>query len=229
MPFNADDFKDDQAFADYIKTITSSLTATNDGLKADLVKLKGKVKEFEGVDLEELKKAKTDLEALQSQQREGETELQKAMRIASETHKQSLADMEKKLNLLTNRNRTLLVDDSLRMELTKANCKPLLISAAISLLKPNVSVIEEDGLEKAVVGDKTIAQYVEEWAKTDVGSNFVLAKQNTGGGVIGVNQQSINENGKFFDKKSPSYNLTEQLKIKKANPDLYSKLAEMFK
>lgn len=229
MPFNAEDFKDDQAFADYIKTITSSLTATNEGLKADLVKLKAKVKEFEGVDLAELQKAKADLEALQSQQREGETELQKAMRIASEAHKQSLADMEKRLNLLTNRNRTLLVDDSLRMELTKANCKPLLIAAAVSLLKPSVSVIEEDGMEKAVVGDKSIADYVAEWAKSDVGSNFILAKQNTGGGAIGVTKQAIDENGKFFDKKNPAYNLTEQLKIKKANPDLYGKLAELFK
>lgn len=229
MPFNAEDFKDDQAFADYLKTITKSLTDANDGLKRDLVKLKEKIKEFDGLDIADLKKAKEDLERIQSENQNNETEIQKAMRIASEQHKQTIDAMNKRLDMLTNRNRTLLVDDALRSELVKSNCKPLLVEAAISLLKPNVTIIEADGMEKATIGDKSISEYVAEWSKSEVGSNFILAKQNTGGGNVNVSKQAIDENSKFFDRKSSSYNLTEQLKIKKANPELYDKLRESFK
>lgn len=229
MAFKKEDFENDADFLVFCTELVKPLETANNGLKADLVKLKEKAKLLEGIDLEKLKADSEQLKALLIEKQGNETELEKAMRIQKETHETEMKSIKDMLSGIQTRNRVLIVDDALRSELVKANCNPVLMDAAIAAIKPNVSVITENGVESAKVGDKSITEYIALWKDSEVGKAFCLAKKNSGGGTTPtINQQMIDENGKFFDPKSKDYNATKQLQVKKTNIELYNNLKKLY-
>lgn len=222
--------EDDQRFKDHIKGITEPLERSNEGLKADITKLKTKSKEFEGVNLDQLKADAKELVELKESIKNKETETEKALRIASEQHKRETESMKKELAILTESSKRALVDNVLMQSLVKNNVKSSLISAAQTIIKGKVSILEEGNERVAKVGDKTIEEYVSEWVKSEEGKHFVLAPKNSGGDASGSGEGEGGEGefDKFFDKKSKSYNITQQVILKKKNPELYNKLLKKF-
>lgn len=225
MPFNAEDFKDDKAFNDYINSLVNPLSTANEGLKKDISKLKKKAKSFEGIDPEEYKTLKDELAELKKKKEEGETETEKQLRVAREQHQKEMKDLKNEVALLSDDNKTMKVDATLSVALAKAKVKDGLLDAAIKLIKPDVSLVMVEGKRVAMIGEKTIPEYVDEWCNTEVGKTFTLAKRNSGGNGKGPGQ-SVSEDAaeKFFDKKSSGFNRTKQLEIKKENEELYKTL-----
>jgi hypothetical protein len=80
----------------------------------------------------------------------------------------------------------LLIDNGLSDALAKNGVKPELSAAAKALIASRGVSVKVDGDNRsAVIGDKSVSDYVSEWAKSDEGKHFVAAQQNTGGGATG--------------------------------------------
>ena len=79
----------------------------------------------------------------------------------------------------------LLIDNGLTDALLKAGVKPELTKAAKALFASQAT-IKIDGAERsAIIGDKSITDFVAEWSKSDEGKHFVAAPNNTGGNAQG--------------------------------------------
>jgi hypothetical protein len=77
-----------------------------------------------------------------------------------------------------------------------------------------------------IIDGKSVSEFLKDWVKSD-GKNF-FDLGNTGGGSSGNSKGDMEKFGKFFDKKSDQYNITEQIKLKKQNPDLYKILSDKY-
>lgn len=238
MPFDPKDFENDDVFkkyvADQLAAATKPLEDSKSGLQKDITKLKDQLKGFEGVDVEALKQTAEEFDKLTKQQQEKETDAQKALRLQKEQHEKDMKELRESVDLLMRKNKTLLVDENLKGSLAKAGVKPTLLDAALQILKPQVSVLTEDGQQVARIGDKTIGEGVADWTETEVGKHFIAAKVNTGGGAGGGGDKTpAKEAEKFFfrdkeGKKGPHWNLTQQIALKRTDPALHKELLEKY-
>jgi hypothetical protein len=107
----------------------------------------------------------------------------------------------------------LLVDNGLTDSLLKAGVKPELSKAVKAMMAGQVSMVAEGDNRIAKVGDKPLADFVAEWAKSDEGKHFVAAPANQGGGASG------GANGGGNSKKWSDMNLDERTNLFKSNPE----------
>lgn len=228
MAFKKEDFENDADFKAFCAELVRPHEATNQGLKEDIAKLKEKAKLFEGIDIAKLKADSEKLEQLIKEKQGNENEFEKALRIQKETHESEMKSIKGMLEQIQTKNRTLIVDDTIKNELIGINCNPVLMPAAIAAIKPLVSIITENNIEVAKIGDESIQQYIAKWKDSEIGKHFCLAKRNTGGGTPQANQQEIDANSKYFDKKSKDFNRTKQMEIKKSNVELYNNLVKLY-
>lgn len=239
MPFDATQYEDDEAFKAFILSITKEAVTTavsgfetaNGKLKDDLRKAKDKAgKAIDEDELAELRAAKEKLTLRETEEMENKGEYEKLMTTIRDQHKAELATMQTKLDTERNTTRKLLVDGGLSTALAEAGTNPALLQAAVKLLADDITVIEEDGINVARVGDKTITEYVKSWAEGDVGKNFILASDNSGGG----NKPGAGGGGKpgeadqFFDPTNANFNRTEQFKVRQEDPTKFDQLTAKF-
>ena len=98
-----------------------------------------------------------------------------------ENHKTELASYKEKIEQFEKGERTRLITDGIRSELTALNVNPLLSDAVTSLFEAQSKVV--DG--KAMIGDKTQSEFINEWSLTDSGKASILGQQNQNGGGLG--------------------------------------------
>lgn len=201
--------------------IQAKIDAEVAGLKAKNNELLGKLKEFDkfkGVDVDQLRK---DAEALRELQKKADEEsgnykklygeLQQATAAQIEAAKKEAEEAKKAVTDFKKRS-------ALNAALNEVKVIPALADFAIGTLIADADMV--DGT--LVIKGKPAVDFVKEWSATEVGKHFV-ASGNSGGGERGGTAGGGNE-ARFFDKKSPDYNLTEQAKIAKNNPELYNRL-----
>jgi hypothetical protein len=98
----------------------------------------------------------------------------------------------------------LLIDNGLSDALTLVKVKPEL-SKAVKALFANQAQIKVDGdNRKAVIGDKALNEYIDEWSKSDEGKHFIAAPINGGGAAHGSSTGTQNKTWtrSEFDSKS---------------------------
>lgn len=141
--------------------------------------------------LGELKKARKNSEidpAEFESLRETNEALEAKLAEATKANKTALAEVDKYKKLHESESgftSKLLVENGLMAELTAAGVKKELLDGAKALIERQVK-IESDGDNRiAKVGDKTLKDYVTEWAGSDIGKNYVAAPANSGGGSQG--------------------------------------------
>lgn len=155
-----------------------------------------------------------DLEAVERERDELKTALTAAQKEAK-TFKETATKAEEALKAESTFNHRLLVDNGLTDELTKVGVtNPAFLKAVKSTLSSNIQVVTDGDKRIAKAGDKALADYVAEWAKSEEGKHFVSAPNNNGGGAGGGGG---NPAGKTltraeFDKKSPQ----ERMEFSKA-------------
>lgn len=155
-----------------------------------------------------------DLEAVERERDELKTALTAAQKEVK-TFKETAIKAEEALKAESTFNHRLLVDNGLTDELTKVGVtNPAFLKAVKSTLSSNIQVVTDGDKRIAKAGDKALADYVAEWAKSDDGKHFVSAPNNNGGGAGGGGG---NPAGKTltraeFDKKSPQ----EKMEFSKA-------------
>lgn len=172
MPLDINDPEVKAAIDAAIEDAVSGLKAKNIDLAARLEKAR-KGKEIDPDDHNALvaraDKLESDLQAAQKENKTLKTEYDKTKKA----HETESAFTQK-----------LLVDNGLVGELTKANItNPVLLKAAKEMLKSQVALVIDGDNRKAMVGDKELSAFVEEWAASDEGKHFVTAQANSGGGA----------------------------------------------
>lgn len=101
----------------------------------------------------------------------------------------------------------LVVDKGLTEALTAANVAPQFLPAARALLQGRVTIKQDGEARTAMVGDKSLGDFVKEWSQGDEGKHYVAAPANGGGGAPGGNNPQGGGNAKTmkradFDKLS---------------------------
>lgn len=107
---------------------------------------------------------------------------------------------------------------------------PALRRGAAALLGQSLKVIEtDDGFEALasdpVLGDIPVADYVKTWAGSDEGKAYVAPRESEGGGANGGGQGGNAPNSSGNPWLAKSFNVTEQARIRRENPDLATKLS----
>lgn len=171
--------------------------------------------------LNELKQARKNqeikpehLERIEQERDEYKAQLDKAMKDAKE-FKTAAEKATKQLETESSFTQKLLVENGLSDVLVKAGVNnPAHLKAVKSMLQSQVQIVVEGDNRVAKVGDKALADYVTEWAKSDEGKHFVSAPNNTGGSAQGgsqnTNQKTMTRTQ--FEAKSPA----ERMEFSKA-------------
>ena len=101
----------------------------------------------------------------------------------------------------------MLIDNGLTEAMAAAGVKPELTKAAKALFASQAAIKADGDTRQALIGDKPIAEFISEWAKSDEGKHFVSAPANSGGGAEGGSrsgQTAKTMSRADFDAKSSS-------------------------
>jgi hypothetical protein len=183
-----------QAIQDAVNEATKGLIAKRDELLNEVKKLR-KDSQIDPADYQRLKDEKE--------------ELTDKLNETTKAAKAALSEAEKERKLREGESgyvQKLLIDNGLTDALTKAGIKPELLKATKALFKDQAQIKIDGDNRAALIGDKPITDFINEWAKSDEGKHFVLAPANSGGGAQGGgsgNLQSKQLTRSQFDGMNP--------------------------
>jgi len=171
-----------EAITAAVEKATQPLLAKRDELLSEVKTLrKGKQ-----VNPEDIEKLESRIEELTGQL----SEAQKAVKTATTEAEKA----RKALDAAEGFTQRLLVDNGLNEALNKAGVtNPVHLKAVKSMLAGQVQIVADGDSKVAKVGEKSLADYVGEWAKGDEGKHFVAAPNNSGGGANGGSGGSGNK------------------------------------
>jgi hypothetical protein len=81
--------------------------------------------------------------------------------------------------------RNLIVDNGLTEALVTANVAPHFLPAVKAMLASQVKLEADGDNRKAVIGDKSLSDFVKDWSQGDTGKHYIAAPANGGGGSSG--------------------------------------------
>ena len=197
-----------------LKELKESLVAVS-GKKDELLDelKKERRKHQDSIDMEKYQDLEDKFSALESDYKK----LQKESAV-------NVDKLQTQLNLKTDSLNNLLIDGGLTDSLLKAGVKAEFMDATKALLRGQAKLVESESGIQAMMGDKSISEFIDGWAK-EQGKHFISANDNSGSGSGGNSGQGGNHDfRKYFDKASPDFNLTKQAEIMKTNPELYNQL-----
>lgn len=160
----------------------------------------------------EKEEATTKLQTAQEELEEAKnTDVEAAVKKATDKLNRDLADKDKAINDLQDKNRKSIIDRSLEEALNKANIAKHHIPRVKSFIRTENKIEIDETENVAKIGDKNILAFVTEWAQGEDGKHYVAAAQNSGGGASG--SKGANNNGGDVSKLSPK----EKLKYAHSN------------
>lgn len=148
------------------------LKDSNTKLLADMKKL-----QKEGGTVEELAALRAEHEEIQVKFKEAEKALKKATKDLETSQTEHANESKFTENLI--------IDGGLTEALSSAKVAAEFLPAVKALLRPQVALkVDTDG-RRAVVGDKSLDDFVKEWSQGDQGKAFIAAPSNGGAGAPG--------------------------------------------
>lgn len=156
--------------------------AATEGLKnknKDLVKRLAKAKEANGGEDNSDEVARLEAELADSK---------KALKTLERDYNKAKGELDstrQSLQSETQFSERMLKDGGLRDALTKANVSPHLLDGALALLSGQVTIKQDGESRVAVVGDKSLSDFVKEWSQGDQGKPYIAAPVNGGGNASG--------------------------------------------
>jgi len=186
MAYDPTDAADKKIVADLIKVALAEQATEHEqdiqGLKDKNIELLGKLKKAqEGqTDAKEVARLEEALEKNQTELKEAN----KSLKLVNKELNETKTNLESEAGIV----KTLLVDNGLTEALTAHNVAAPFIPAVKKLLAENVALKDVDGKRIAVVGDKSLGDYIKEWSQGDEGKHYVSAPANGGTGARGANQ-----------------------------------------
>ena len=117
----------------------------------------------------------------------------------------SVETLQEQLKNETGFTQKLLIDNGLTDELVKNGVAPQFLDAAKAMFAGKAQIIQDGENRLAKIGDKSVQDFVKEWASSDNGKHFVIAPANGGGGSQGGRDGQTNTktwNREKFDSSS---------------------------
>lgn len=134
------------------------------------------------------------------------SELHKKMEHDLKTRDKEVLTLSESNSGLNSNLHSLIVDGGLSDNLSKIGVLPHFMDGAKALLRGQVSIVEN----KAVVGDKPLSDFMQEWAGND-GKHYIPAQDNSGGGANG---NRGNASGHMdTSKMTPSQKMNQPRKV----------------
>ncbi len=121
-----------------------------------------------------------------------QAELVTSQKSAKETGK-SLETLQTQLKAETGFTQKLLIDNGLTDELVKNGVAPQFLAATKAMFAGQAQIVAEGDTRTAKIGDKSVSDFVKEWAASDDGKHFVKAPENSGGGSQGSGNGTTNQ------------------------------------
>lgn len=198
MAYDPNDPKDkailDKAVADALAEQAETHEQEIAGLKANRDRLKkdlDKARKGEGGDNSaEVERLEGELAKAQADLTKANNDLKKANKTV-ETLTGERDGLNKNLS-------NLLIDQGLTAALTEAKVDTKFLPAVKAMLSPKVSLNGDGDDRRAVVGDKSLSDFVKEWSQGDEGKAYVSAAGNSGGGAGG--SQGGGQGGKTWTR-----------------------------
>ena len=176
--------------SDEIKALlTADVNAATDGLSGKNTELLGKLSDKDNLTAAEKEKL-IQLETFKTNADIASAKAAEDWQAASDLQAKSWADKDlakdERITNYENSERTRLITDGIRSELTGLKVNPLHSDTVTSFFESKSKVV--DG--KAMIGDQTQSEFINAWAATDSGKASLLAHSNTGGDGQGGSNQS---------------------------------------
>ena len=114
--------------------------------------------------------------------------LQSDLAVSQKSAKESVKTLETlqgQLKAETGFTQKLLIDNGLTDELVKNGVAPQFLPAVKAMFAGQAQIVAEGDTRTAKIGDKSVSDFVKEWAASDDGKHFVKAPENSGGGSQG--------------------------------------------
>ncbi|MCP4058185.1 MAG: hypothetical protein GY738_12880 [Pseudoalteromonas sp.] len=180
--------------------------------------LLGKLSESKG-SIGDGEAAKEELRLLKSSiEQKGLEEKQHYQESLSLRDKDHAANIEK----LTNESKAdksliheLLVSKGLLEEMTALGVDPVKVPRLVKSFESEATIV--DG--KAMIGDKSLSDYMNEWGETDEGKSYIVGQQNSNSGGLGGGKAA---QGKTMAEMSES----ERVALYQSNPALFNQLKQ---
>lgn len=171
----------DKAIATAVGKVQESvdrLEAKNEEVIGENRKLKQQVRAAGEITPETLQAAEDRAEKAEAKA----TELDKSVKTLTGERDKAVKALEAETGFTAK----LLVQDGLKSALLANGVKDEdFIDTLSAKFATGAQVVTEGDARVAKIGDKTLSDYVKEWAATDVGKKFVAAPNNSGGGAGG--------------------------------------------
>lgn len=176
-----------QAKVEALESEKESINAKNKELLTELKTARNKNKE---VDTDAYYKALDEVDNLKAEN----SKLNQTLGLKTK----EVEKLSTTLNELDTNLKTTKLENTLNDELSKLRVKPTVLSFIKDGLQAK-SKFSEDG--SILIGDKSISDYLAEWANTDSGKDCIMPSGNSGSGASGGNGSS-NLTGKLDGTKS---------------------------
>ena len=147
----------------------------------------------------ELKTARKSIEITPDQLAQVEAErdkLQGDLSAAQKAGKDSLKAFEtlqSELKAEAAFTQKLLIDNGLTDELVKNGVAVQFLAATKAMFAGQAQIVAEGDTRTAKIGDKSVSDFVKEWAASDDGKHFIKAPENSGGGSQGSGNGTTNQ------------------------------------
>ncbi|MCP4987584.1 MAG: hypothetical protein GY928_16455 [Colwellia sp.] len=109
----------------------------------------------------------------------------------------------------------LLVGKGLIEELTALGVDPVKVPRLVKSFNSEATIV--DG--KAMIGDKSLSDYMNEWGETDEGKSYIVGQQNSNSGGLGGSKVA---QGKTMTEMNES----ERIALLQTNPTLFNQLKQ---
>lgn len=190
-------------------------------------KLREQLKAFDGLDPEAARQALEELEAREADKLKDKGEFDKLREKIEAKHSEEVAKIRAEVEKRDGFIERLLIENALSEAIEKAGVLPQYREAVKALLRQKgPKVVQDDGDYRAVfetdMGEATISTYVETWARSDEAAAFLPASGKSGSGATGSGGGS--GSGHANPWKKETFNITEQGRITRENPDLAKRL-----
>ena len=122
--------------------------------------------------------------------------LQSDLAVSQKSAKESVKTLETlqgQLKAETGFTQKLLIDNGLTDELVKNGVAPQFLPAVKAMFAGQAQIVAEGDTRTAKIGDKSVSDFVKEWAASDDGKHFVKAPENSGGGSQGSGNGTNNQ------------------------------------
>lgn len=164
-----------------VETATSGLKTKNQ----ELIDKNKKLMKGQEIDPQTVVDLEAQIDKLQS-------DLVVSQKSAKESVK-TLETLQTQLKAETGFTQKLLIDNGLTDELVKNGVAPQFLPAVKAMFAGQAQIVAEGDTRTAKIGDKSVSDFVKEWAASDDGKHFVKAPENGGGGSQGSGNGTNNQ------------------------------------